>query len=401
MTLEELFSKTVFLLGAGASLEAECLTSPQILTNLKLQIEELDKPQSNGSPKEYKKFKKDFRDIYDFIIASLNYHYTLKDPNYSGKSYLNIEDYVMLLRQIIDREFIVPYPLVGNWNDKIMKWDMAYTNINIFEEFLKFITTLLQQEWTNANVRKAKKLLKPLNNLLSSAENFKANFFSLNYDLVFEKTFESNKEKKIELGFEHKTINETEVKIWNEYSFEDSIAKLNYYKLHGSINWFYDNVNEIIYEAEDYMSNSNPLIIFGSSNKMNSFDPFLFFLSKFRMSLKESNLIIVIGYSFHDKYINNLLIQQLMQYDDKKMLIIDPKNKAKDLESLKKTFIDELQYIQNLKSVNDIINFKQLNQERIEIIPLKAGQFYMEYLLNDAEKLKEEFKKITEDEQMF
>jgi len=98
--------------------------------------------------------------------------------------------------------------------------------------------------------------------------------------------------------------------------------------------------SEEILIKENIVDGRDPLIIFGSYSKMLSFDPFLYILSKFRTLLEESTIFIVIGYSFHDKYINNLLIQQLSQNTDKdipkKLLIVDPSYKDKTKSKLQK-----------------------------------------------------------------
>lgn len=134
---------------------------------------------------------------------------------------------------------------------------------------------------------------------------------------------------------------------------------------------------------------------------MLSFDPFLYTLSHFREKLEEATIFVVIGYSFHDKYINNLLIQQLSQntHEDvpKKMLIVDPS--CKDKNELQ--VAEELKTIQDSKSISDIINFRQISHERIKLIAKTTSEFYSEYFANDAELLIDELKQTEEGEKIF
>lgn len=386
MKLKELFDKTIFLLGAGSSMDAECLSSSQMLHDLKQGIIQLDKPDENGHFSKYKDFQKQFNEIYDFIVASLNYQFTLKDSNFSVNQNLNVEDFVMVLKQIIDREYIVPYPLVGNWNDKITKWELSNNENDIFREFLNYIITLLAGKWTAFNSTKAKSVLSPIRDLLNSSESFKLKIFSLNYDLVFENILGSTSDNLIETGFTSELVSKEMIRVWNDASFSDenSKAKLHIYKLHGSLNWEYDSVYELIKEKKILNDGKEPLIIFGSANKMLSFDPFLFILSEFRKRLSSSSLIVVVGYSFHDKYINNLLIQQLQQSNTRRMIIVDPCPMAeKEMD-----FVDKLERIQTIRSVNDLINFKKANPEKIKIVKLTTKKFFSTYLSNKAEKLK-------------
>lgn len=399
MKLKELFDKTIFLIGAGASMDAECLSSSGMLSNLKQSTLQLDKPDENGHYNKYKDFQKQFSEIFDFIVASLNYQFTLKDSNFNIAPNLNVEDFVMVLKQIIDREYIVPYPLVGNWNDKITKWELKSNDNDIFREFLNFIISLLTSRWTNINSTRAKSLLSPIRELLNSSETFKLRIFSLNYDLLFENILASLSENLIETGFTSELISKDIIKVWNDSAFtdENSKSKLQLYKLHGSLNWEYDSVYELIKEKQVIGDGKEPLIIFGSANKMLSFDPFLFILSEFRKRLNSSSLIVVIGYSFHDKYINNLLIQQLQQSNTRRMIIVDPYPMAE-----KETdFVNKLEAIQTIRSVNDLINFKKANPEKIKIIKLSAKKFFHQYFSNKAENLKLLAKEAEQEDILF
>ena len=167
MSLENVFKKVTFLLGAGASVGAGCLSSPSMLIELKKGIQLLDKPDDNGKYSKYKELQNQFEEIYNFIVASLRYQYSLKDSRNTINYTINIEDFVMVLKQIIDREFIVPYPLVGNWNDKITKWELSNNEEDVFIAFLNYIIYELTTSWTDFDVRKGKSLLKPFKDILN------------------------------------------------------------------------------------------------------------------------------------------------------------------------------------------------------------------------------------------
>jgi hypothetical protein len=393
MTLKEVFKKVVFLVGAGASKDAGCKLSKDMLESLKKEI--------NGMPaseKNFAKYKNDFDEIYHFILASLHYQSTMRglDP------YVNIEDFVMVLRQLIDKEFVIPYPLIGNWNDKILKWELK--NGDVFDQFKTYITLLLVSSWTRFDIDKAKEMLLPMREMLSHSDNFKLNVFSLNYDLIFESVFNSPESKILDNGFSEKVISEKETRIryWTEdFNDENSNTKINLFKLHGSIDWEQDQESEEVLIKDNIDDNREPLIIFGSFSKMLSFDPFLFVLSNFRTLLKEATIFVVIGYSFHDKYINNLLIQQLSQNTEedipKKLLIVDPCLKGIN----EAQFAEELKLIQDSKSISDIINFRQISPDRIKLIPKTASAFYSEYFENNAEILKKELEETEKGDNLF
>ncbi|MDP3147881.1 MAG: SIR2 family protein [Ignavibacteria bacterium] len=395
MNLNEVFNKVVFLLGAGASKEAGCKLSNEMLTSLKEEINNL-----TASEKDFINYKEDFDEIYHFILASLKYQSTMKDSSVSSSDYVNIEDFVMVLRQLIDKEFIIPYPLIGNWNDKILKWEIK--NGNVFEHFKDFVRMQLVKDWTRFNKEKAEEILQPIREMLNNSESIKVNFFSLNYDLIFEQVFNTSIVKILDNGFSEKNISENQMRYWAaDFNNELSPTKINLYKLHGSIDWEYNLDSEEISIKESIDDGREPLIIFGSYSKMLSFDPFLYILSNFRQKLEEATIFVVIGYSFHDKYINNLLIQQLSQNTDedkqKKLLVVNPTRPPQTARA----FTEELKSIQDSKSINDIINFRQVSPERIKLISKTASQFYAEYFANGATLLKKELEEIEGEEKLF
>jgi len=395
MTHECAFKKIVFLLGAGASKDADCSLSRDMLLSLRESINKL-----TSSDNEFFKYKVDFGEIYQFILASLHYQSTMKDVLSPDSAYINIEDFVMILRQLIDKEFIIPYPLIGNWNEKIVKWEMH--NDDVFNRFKEFILFQLVETWTRYKKDKATKILEPIREFLAVSDGVKINIFSLNYDLVLENTFNSPTVRVLDNGFSERNVAGEKIKYWAaDYNNPHSLTKINLYKLHGSIDWEYNSDSEDIQIKEDTHDGREPLIIFGSYSKMLSFDPFLYFLSEFRTLLRQATLFITVGYSFHDKYINNLLIQQLSMNTEedipKKLIIVDPSNENKSEDQVAM----ELRYIQDSKSINDVINFKHISHERLKLIRKTATEFYSEYFSNGANKLLNELIEVEQADKVF
>lgn len=395
MNIEEVFQKVVFLLGAGASKDMGCKLSRDMLFSLQISIDNL-----SPSNTDFYDYQKAFKEIYAFILASLHYQSTLKDCTLENSAYLNIEDFVMVLRQLIDKEFVVPYPLIGNWNDKIIKWEIS--DDHIFDIFLSFITLQLITDWTKFDLLDAKKVLSPITRLLSSSSTIKINFFSLNYDLTFESVFNSPYARVLDDGFTERSVSGKNIKSWaSDFNDPASPTKINLYKLHGSIDWEYNKTSEDISIKENIVDPGEPLIIFGSYSKMLSFDPFLYILSGFRSCLEQATVFIVIGYSFHDKYINNLLIQQLSQNTKnnipKQLFIVDPAIRSKT----ESTIVSEIRDIQDSKSLNDVINFKHISPDRIKLFPITAKEFYSQYFAKDAGKLVNEIEKIERGVKVF
>jgi hypothetical protein len=161
------------------------------------------------------------------------------------------------------------------------------------------------------------------------------------------------------------------------------------------LDWYLDQREECVKQSTEIETGFEPLIIFGSAIKMLSFDPFLFMLSKFREKLQKSLLYVVIGYSFHDKYINNLLIQQLAMVPQRKLLVIDPCQKSSE------EFVQFLESVQRAKSINDKINFTQISAKKVDIEPLTAECFYKNYFGNSAAELITKVEKLAKEDRPF
>lgn len=144
--------------------------------------------------------------------------------------------------------------------------------------------------------------------------------FSLNYDLCFEKAKPTDYEYPLELGFD-------EGREWKWEKFEAHESPdvgIYLYKLHGSIDWKRDSKNTL--KTLDNIS-SEPDLIFGTIDKLQSVDPYLFYIYEFRKFTLACRLIIVVGYSFSDEYINRLLRQALDKNLDRKLLCVGPSDK--------------------------------------------------------------------------
>ena len=95
MTLKNLFNRVTFLIGAGASKDAGCFLSKDMLLLLRQDIykEVIDSKDRN--------LQDHFREIHDFVLASMRFQSTLNNPIDSSFLYSNIEDFVAILNQII------------------------------------------------------------------------------------------------------------------------------------------------------------------------------------------------------------------------------------------------------------------------------------------------------------
>ncbi len=385
MTLEELSKKVVFFTGAGATVEAGCKTSKMMIDDLGRIIEH------EGN--------KDEVEIFRFIISCLEYQKSWKNIASKQTDYIpNIEEFVFLLRKIVNRDYIIPHPMVGNWSEKILKFE--YREQDVFKTLLSKIEYTYLPNWLSFDAPKSQTLLTPVKQFLTDTSDkpFVLDFFTINYDLVFEKFFNTSAETVLNDGFQSGD--------WqNAFDSQDQVEKyrMNYYKIHGSLNWTKsiagvdDEIMKGQVRKEDKLPLTSfiPLLIFGQEAKMLSVDPFLSLTFRFKEILDERDFFIIIGYSFFDTYINNLIIESVNKYPEKKLIIVSPFKGEKNPKEISKKIADKIKRIQESDISSKIYNVKQISPEKIEIIQMNSSQFYKEYFDNKAAKLVELIKNIS------
>lgn len=400
MTLLELFKKTVFLLGAGASRDAGCLMSSNMLNDLGYKI--------NGIAADFKPFcdyKEGFQELYKIIMSSLSYQAKYKGISTNNENFYspNIEDFILILRKILNKHYIIPVPLVGSWSEELLLLELKYAPIgNIFQKFLDFIYYCVDEWLTPISYDPANHMLSPIKKFLeeTNSEDYCINIFTLNYDLVFEKVFNTDSEQPLNNGFSKKYIEEnSEFFYWDTNSFDITNNKINYYKIHGSLDWFKKKDETLAMPCYKTAFNPNnpeelkPHLILGYENKLFSVDPFFTLFQEFIRKITDAHLVVVIGYSFFDSYINNILIKYLNKGANNKLLIVDPCFSTKDDPHSK--FIDYIKVIQSDSSTLNIENNISMPSSKIEFFTTSNGetpgasQFYLEYFSGQCKRLLE------------
>jgi len=402
----DLLSKSLFLFGAGATREAGCFTSREILNNL-LENENFS----------------DYKELLHFLFSSLDYHTKWRTLKQKEKGSLttpfvsNIEDLMLLIKRIKNRDIYLPYPITGSWSDKINEFDSYWLkknnpaeSNNIFQSLELKIKNGLY-DWLSVSQEKCEYLY-PLKDFIQDDKNAEINLdiFTLNYDLVLEKYFNKDDVTLLNTGFYGKYF-----KGHKDNTFANT--RVNYYKLHGSLNWIRNEDGEIeSISANDIKNNLNKsLIIFGEGNKFLSVDPFLTLSYSFKEILEEREFYFIIGYSFFDSYINNLLLEGLRKKTDfnKKLIIISPyleeeflNNSERELpiekreNILKNKFIDHIKQIQQNEYLSDIPEFNVIDiaPSKLEIELKGCGEFLKFFFEMDGiEHFRKLFNKESEE----
>jgi len=289
-------SKDIFLLGAGASVEAGLPTASEL-------FDELSKDINNF---RWKKLLTELKNVsnnkFEDAISALEF--------VSNQNFSNLE--LNLLKIITDNQFDIT-------KDKLV--DM-YKLI----DYIKRIW--INQKFLIKNSENVKYLFP----LVKYCDESKSNIFTLNYDNTIEVASETLK-VKYSTGFGEP--NELGAKFFSTKYFKKGDHEFNLYKMHGSVGWFIskfspDNLYNNVYKPLTYNENdfeekiSKPAIILGSKNKLTSEGMYLDLLSIFRNELINATNIYIIGYSFTDSHINKYIQEIWESYPEKNIIIVDP-----------------------------------------------------------------------------
>ncbi len=428
MNITDAINKSVFFFGAGASWDAKCKLSSDMLLDLKKRISSTDDETFNRPEKEALKF----------LLSCLEYHseWRTLETSENFKFTPNIEELALLIRRVKNRENFLPYPITGNWADKLGILESEFDSLpesekfgaSLFSSLDKKIKSKLLREWLEPKDYSFLSVLKDFFQFYPK-DNFRMDFFSLNNDMVIENFFTENHNKPwrgfvsgVWTGFEEENIPE-------------DFGRINLYKLHGSLDWVRldsgdfkeeENLNE--QEKNHIEEEHSPYLIFGQGTKTFSVEPFFTLIQHLRKKLNDKSYFFVIGYSFFDPYINNLLIDAV-KGTSKKLIIINPvfgpeqlktvSDKGKQLKFDEKyltisypdgisnknlaNYIEEIQKNSFYSELPEF-NIKQINAESLEFLPVGTSNFLNTYFKNGAEvfiELIKEYESKREEEHPF
>jgi len=407
MEIKEVINKSLFFLGGGFSEPAECKMSSEMLDDLRARIQ-------NDSEKSL--FNEIEKETLNFLLSCLSYHCEWRSIQSGGrlKFYPNIEELILLIRRIRDRENYLPYPVTGNWADKLVQLETGFNSRaikkgyeinNLFSSIELKIKKDLLKGWLEFDENKLS-YLEPLKKFFQNypVENFCFDICSLNYDLVLDSYFS---EVAPWLGFS----NGKWVGLESEPSTDTEKRRINLYKLHGSLNWLRNTAGDIwekekweiqkktvmIDEEEDQDLNNDPFVIFGQGSKTFSVEPFFSLIYHFRRLLQDKEYLFVIGYSFFDPYINNLLISATLG-TNKKIIIINPEFGPKEicknlttnefgeckLLEYKQKLAEYIKEIQKNSFYSELpeFNVSYVKPDSLTYIPWKTEEFIEKYFSN-------------------
>ena len=145
-----------------------------------------------------------------------------------------------------------------------------------------------------------------------------ADLATLNYDLIAERSADA-------VGFKY----DYGLGRWNDEKIvkfaRSSPTNIRILKLHGSLNWFARDDDIEISEPEPSRWSAIPNLVFGGAgNKLRIDGPFLQLRHEFQTRLLQTNILVIIGYSFQDEHLNSIIRRWTSTRRKGKLVVVNP-----------------------------------------------------------------------------
>jgi hypothetical protein len=322
-------SQFIFLLGAGASVNAGLHTAFQLTEKFKEEI------ISTGDDS--------LRRALAFVLGGIHMYHG--QSGQLPQKEINVEELATMLDMMRSRHKNQLSPYVGAWNEMLGQFDgsriqrdLNEANRSVSRNLLQELSDTLQhniKEWLATPATSQLRYLELFGDFTMKYGNI--DIFTLNYDLCVE-TALSNRGVGFTCGFTSRG--------WDTKQFLQNDFQVRLYKLHGSLDWYRDEEDRMIYslqtppEDREPANNNLPLLIFGLVNKLQPIDPYLYLSYTFSEKVKSCNVVVLIGYGFGDEHINQILWQGLSRDPRQRLLVVGHKEES-TLSSFERLFDPE------------------------------------------------------------
>jgi hypothetical protein len=256
------------------------------------------------------------RSLYNLIVGGIRFQQGVLDRNPDEP--INIEQIATAVLRLGKRHENPVAPYVSVWHPRLVEIEEEHPAA--LSSFLSVIYGQLRQ-WLTPAPTADLGYLASLREL--HTERSVLDIFSLNYDLCIEKSLTDLAECPFVNGFSESG--------WQASLFDEA-DKIRLVKLHGSLDWVDDFAGYGICATEfprhpqaEELDGQPPLLIFGTDQKMTGRDPFLTMFYHFSKALRSCGSLIIIGYSFGDPHINQIIEQRFRENIGMKVLVVAPR----------------------------------------------------------------------------
>jgi NAD-dependent SIR2 family protein deacetylase len=132
---------------------------------------------------------------------------------------------------------------------------------------------------------------------------------------------------------------ETGIETWlSRGDFDWAPDGLRLLKLHGSIDWVADNESQAgalplqqirkVADVEEKGYYERPAVVFGEAGKLRAEGPYLELLLAWAAALRLADTLLVIGYSFRDQHVNELIARWFNADSQRRIVVVDTNDLA-------------------------------------------------------------------------
>lgn len=294
----------IFLLGAGASVDAGMPMVAQLTKELRCRL-----PSCRDINK---KERPDFAQLFDTIAAH--------DPNVET-NYERFFEWLVLLKDVQRNPFRNVIRVEMEPSFATVAGELAFVIKRLVYEILRSHQS--EKSYDPGYFAGFRRFL---------PEHGCLKVFTLNYDLCVEDACRS-------AGIDLTTGFRKDTKRWDPSVFQSCDSGINLYKLHGSLSWVLDKLDNncpdrSLIEAETDHTVKEPELILGPGPKLQWDEPFLTLYYEFRKALRSAKLCVVVGYSFGDAHINDALCEASRR--GLTVIDVNPSNVERDFQHYKK-----------------------------------------------------------------
>jgi hypothetical protein len=307
----------VFFFGAGASVDADVPNTYQFVNDFEFYMREKDS------------------ELYKLLLKILEIREQFNEQNFeTEKKQVDVEQLLDTLNQLIERDKDV----------LLCFYDQKVFNPNVTEdaEKLQELKRLLEDFIREKVIVKEEKKLEYLKELLKFS--FPLEIYSVNYDTCIEQLCHMNYLRYTD-GFDT---------YWDRKNFEGDNLDVKHYKMHGSVIWYENKrtkecVKIPVHTFTDGKSTSLQLIsgeevkslLIYPAQKMEYVEPLteLQLMFKERLANKNTNILVMVGYSFRDDYIIHMLWDAGRKNENLYIILVNPE--AQELFQEKLRFINK------------------------------------------------------------
>jgi hypothetical protein len=307
-------NRIVFLVGAGLLNDAKIPMSVELVEKLKTDL--LNNANSTELAIEEQNLARCELAALHFLNGAIRFQEGVL--NHDPDKAINIEQLAVAAIELQARLLNPLAPYTSGWHGRIIELEEQCPEV--LKGFIDFIYARLKY-WLTFETQDKIAYLARFNDFSIAGRG--VDIFSLNYDLCIETALRDIADSHFVNGFTDEG--------WRPTTFLENGIQLRLFKLHGSLDWVDDEEGYGLCsldfprhkDAED-VEGARPLLIFGTSHKLSAREPFLSLAYQFSQQVLSTNVLVIIGYSFGDAYINEIIKQGLRTNTRLKIVVVSP-----------------------------------------------------------------------------